>query len=121
MGSSECQVFALSKELQFYIFGKYFPLFGGLHIQQSLIIHSQVIGESDLMERLNLHKVSTIGLSAVVDVNNIKRATYYIQVTSSALYIKLKKVAAIVSSINVPRHYWLHQKLTKQRLKCFSF
>ena len=41
------------------------------------------------MEILNLQKLSTIGLSAVVDVNSIKTATYCIQVTLSTLNINL--------------------------------
>ena len=64
---SDQPVYALTKELQLpfpEIFSKYFPLFGQLHIEQFvLVIHEQMIKGS-----------SMIGLSAVVNVNNIKRA-----------------------------------------------
>ena len=55
------------------------------------------------MEILNLQKLSTIGLSAVVDVNSIKTATYCIQVTLSTLNINLNNAC--------PYDYdWLPQK-----------
>lgn len=64
---SDQPVYALTKELQLpfpEIFSKYFPLFRQLHIEQFvLVIHEQMIKGS-----------SMIGLSAVVNVNNIKRA-----------------------------------------------
>ena len=82
-------VFALTRELQFRfskMFQNYFPLFGELHIEQSLLVlHGQLIEGSGLMEILNLQKLSTIGLSAVVNINSKKRATYCIQVTLSTL------------------------------------
>ena len=89
MDCSDQPVFALTKELQFRfpeLFQNYFPLFGGLHIKQSLLdLHGQLSKGSGSMEILNLQKLSTIGLSAVVDVNSKKRATYCIQVTLSTL------------------------------------
>ena len=53
------------------------------------------------MEILNLQKLSAIGLSAVVGVNSIKRATYCIQVTLSTLNINLN---------NACPYDWLPQK-----------
>ena len=59
---------------------------GGIHIEQSLLVlNVQLIKGSGLMEILNLQKLSTIGLSAVVNINSKKRATYCIQVTLSTL------------------------------------
>ena len=83
-------VLALTKELQFRfpkMFQNYFLfLGGGIHIEQSLLVlNVQLIKGSGLMEILNLQKLSTIGLSAVVNVNSKKRATYCIQVTLSTL------------------------------------
>ena len=50
-----------------------------------------------------------IGLSAVVDVNNIKKARKIFQVTQCALFIKLREVAS-ESEIDLP-YDWLTQKL----------
>ena len=74
------------------MFPNYFPLFGVLHIEQSLpVLHGHLIKGSGLMEILNLQKLSTFRFSAVVNVNSIKRATCCIQVTLSTLYIKLNE------------------------------
>ena len=53
----------------------YFPLFGQIHIEQCLlVIHGKMIKGSGLLEILSENKFSMVELSAVVDVNNIKRA-----------------------------------------------
>ena len=70
------------------------------------------------MEILNLQKPSIIGLSAVVDVNSIKRATYYIQVTLSTLYIKLNEATALDNLNNACPHDWLRQKSAESKM-CF--
>ena len=106
-------VFALTKELQFCfpnIFHNYFPLFGGLHIEQSLLVlHGQLIKGSGLMKILNLQKLSTIQFSAVVDVNSIKRATYCIQVTLSTFYLKLNEAIALDNLNGACPYDWLRQ------------
>ena len=106
-------VFALTKELQFCfpnIFQNYFPLFGGLHIEQSLLVlHGQLIKGSGLMKILNLQKLSTIQFSAVVDVNSIKRATYCIQVTLSTFYLKLNEAVALDNLNGACPYDWLRQ------------
>ena len=93
MGVSAQPVYALSKELQFRypdIFGDYVPLMGALHIEQPfLVIRGKQIAGSGLIEILNQHKFTTIGLSAVVDVNNIKR--YSVQITLCTLFIIRKR------------------------------
>ena len=75
---SDQPVYALTKELQLHfleIFSNYFPLFGQLHIEQCvLVIHGQMIEGSGLLEILTENKFSMIVLSAVVDLNSIKRA-----------------------------------------------
>ena len=75
---SDQPVYELTKELQLHfmeIFCNYFPLFGQIHIEQCLLlIHGKMIKGSGLLEILSEKKFSMAGLSAVVDVNNIKRA-----------------------------------------------
>ena len=89
-------------------------MFGGLYIEQSLLVlHGQLIKGSGLTEILNLQKLSTIGLSAVVDVNSIKTATYCIQVTFSTLYIKLNEATALDNLDNACSYDWLRQKLAE--------
>ena len=72
------------------------------------------------MEILNLQKLSTIGLSAVVSVNSsIKRATYCIQVTLNTFYIKLSEATAL-DNLNNPCPYdWLRQKLAENEMCSF--
>ena len=50
-----------------------------------------------------------IGLSAVVDVNNIKRARYTWQITLCALFIKLRE-ATSVNETDLSPYDWLTQK-----------
>ena len=94
---SDQPVYALTKELQFRYpdkFSKYFPVFGQLHIEQSLlVVHGQLVNGSGLLEILTQNKFSMIGLSAVVDVNNLKKARYSVQVTLCTLFTKLQEVA----------------------------
>ena len=100
------------------MFQNYFPLFGGLHIEQSLLVlHGQLIKDFGLMEILNPQKLSVIGLSAVVDVNSIKRATYCIQVTLSTFYIKLNQATAL-DNLNACPYDWLRQRSAENEM-CF--
>ena len=119
---SDQPVYALTRELQFRfskMFQNYFPLFGELHIEQSLLVlHGQLIEGSGLMEILNLQKLSTIGLSAVVHINSVKRAAYCIQVTLSTLYIKLNEATALDNLNNACSHGWLRQKSAENEI-CF--
>ena len=62
------------------------------------------------MQILNHQKLSTIGLSEVVDVNSIKRATYCIQTTLSALYMKLNEATALDYLNNACPYDCLRQK-----------
>ena len=88
-------VYALTKELQLRfpeIFSKYFPLFRQFHIEQYLlVIHGQMIKGLRLLKILNESKFSMVGLSAVVDVNNIKRARYTLQITLYSLFNQLRE------------------------------
>ena len=53
------------------------------------------------------------GLSAVVDVNNIKKVRYTFQVTLCALVIKLRE-AASVSEADLSSYDWLTHKKIKR-------
>ena len=115
---SDQPVYALTKEAQYRfptVFSEYVPLLGGLHIEQSLLsLHSELIIGSGLLEILNQLNFSTIGVSAVVDVNSIKRARYCIQVTVSALYRKLKD-ACDIDGTTLPPYEWLSLKSKKSK------
>ena len=50
------------------------------------MIHGQLIKGSGLLEVLRENQFSMIGLSSVVDVNNIKRARYTLQITLCSLF-----------------------------------
>ena len=73
---SDQHVYALTKDFQFRhpeMFSQYFPIFGQLYIEQSLlVIHGQLIKDSGLVQILTENKFSIIGLSAVIDVNSIE-------------------------------------------------
>ena len=64
---------------------------------------------SGLVKILTENKFSMIGLSAVVDVNNIKRAWYTFQIALCALFIKLHE-AASVSKTDLSPNDWLTHK-----------
>ena len=92
------------------IFSNYFPLFGQLYIEQCLlVIHGQMIKGSGLLEILTENKFSMIGLSAVVDVNNIKRARYALQITFCSLFNQLHE-AMPNSLTDLSPYNWLSQK-----------
>ena len=82
---SDQPVYALTKTLQYRCpdeFSNYFPLFGQLHIEQALlVVHGLLIKGSGLFEILTQNKFSTIGMGAAVDVTNIKRARYAVQLS----------------------------------------
>ena len=91
----DAPVYALTKEIQFRLpkeFGadKYFSLFGGLHIEQHLlIIHGEVIKGSGLQEILEKNKFSILGTGTAVNANHIKQARYCLQVIICVIYGKL--------------------------------
>ena len=102
-------VYTLTKELQFRhpeIFSHCFPIFGQLHIEQSLlVIHGQLIKGSGVAQILTENKFSLLGLSAVADV----KAKYTLQITLCALYIKLSE-AASVGETDFSPYDWLTEK-----------
>ena len=110
-------VFALTKEVQWRYPEKfsdvqYFSILGGLHIEQSLlVVHGEVVSGSGLAEILENNDLSLIGTStAILDVNNIKRSRYCLQVSLCAIYKKLKE-AHIGSNSPLPIFEWLEQRI----------
>ena len=95
--TSDCPIYALTKEAIYrfpHKFSDYVAMFGGLHIEQCLlVVHGQLIENSGLKEILDTCSLATIGTGAVVDVNHIKRARYCLQVSLCSLYRKLVNAA----------------------------
>ena len=110
---SDCPVYALTKEAQYRFpnqFTDSFAMFGGLHIEQCLlVIHGQFVQDSGLKDILGTCSLATIGVGAVVDVNQIKRARYCVQVTLCALYRKLVDAAKKEDTALTPIQ-WLNNK-----------
>ena len=98
-------VYALTKMLQYLVpdeFANYFALFGQLHIEQALLsIHGLLIKGSGLFDILTQNKFSTIGMRSVVDVNNIKRARYAVQVSLCSLF-KMPEEGAAENMSDLP-------------------
>ena len=110
---SDCPVSAVTKETQFRFpahFSNYFAMFRGLHIEQCLLFtHGQFIEGSILREILEVYSLATIGVGAVVDFNQIKRARYYVQVTLCCLYrILVDAVRTDGSTLDLWK--WLEEK-----------
>ena len=74
-----------------------------------MVIQGELIGGSRLVQILTENKFPLLRLSAVVDVNNVKRARYTSQITLCALYIKLRE-AVSVSETDLPPYDWLTKK-----------
>ena len=123
---SDQPIYALSKINQwlFPIFNmpEYFPLFGGLHIEQAILIaHGKLIAGSGLEELFEDMELETVGLkTATLDVNHIHKSRYAIQLSSVAINTCLKRTleksmsesqilewANEVSKSNLMFKYWL--------------
>ena len=111
------QVYALIKTIQWMYpetlsFGQYFSILGGLHNEQSaLAMHGEINKCNGLEKILSSNDLSFNGTLALVDVNDIKRAHYCLQVASCAVFRKLKD-AYVQSSSVLPifdwlEHYWI--------------
>ena len=122
---SDQHVFALSKEIQLrhpsvFGSGKYVCLLGDLHIEQSLLgMHGDIIKGSGLETIMASSNLSTIGVSTIVDVNDIKRSRYCLQVAVVAIYKRLK-VAHLHSNSQLSPFEWLH-KMSKTSQMCFDW
>ena len=70
---------------------KYLCLSGSLHTETLLLMNSdQVIKGSGLDEIVSIYDLSIDGSDSLVTVNDIKRATYCLQVDAHVIYSKLK-------------------------------
>ena len=93
---SDQPIYALSKINQWlfpkFSLPKYLPLFGGLHIEKTLLVaHGKLIAGSGLEELLGDMEMDTTGLkTASLDVNHIHKGNYAIQLSSVAIYTCLK-------------------------------
>ena len=118
-------VYALTKTIQWMYpetlgSGKFLSILGGIHIEQSaLFMHGEIIKSSGLEKILSSNDLSIIGTSAVVDVNDIKRAFYCFQVAACAVFRKLKD-AYIQSNYLLPFLDWLEHR-SKESEICFSW
>ena len=76
---------------------------GALHIEKVFLVsHGQLIKGSGLCVTFKVNKFTLLGTSAVLDVGDIKRARYCIEVTLCALYQKLKDAVTSASSPMTP-------------------
>ena len=108
---SDQPVYALSKEIQWrfndqFGRGKYFVMFGALHIEKSLlVIHADIIKGSDLRQILKENELSVIGTDAIVNVNDIKKARYCLQVIEfheeSDMHLVVTKGDSILTNSHV--------------------
>ena len=94
---SDQPVYALSKICQWFYpakfgFPMYFPMLGALHIEKALlIVHSKLIGGTDVDAIIGDNRINIIGLqNAVLDVNHIYISRYSLKLCSAALYACLK-------------------------------
>ena len=112
---SDQPVFANSKEVQLrdpeaFGPGKYVCLLGDLHIEQALqTLHGCLIKGSGLDGVLSRSDISTSGTSTIVDVNDLKRTRYCIQVSAGSTYMLLKD-AHTKSGSQLGTFEWLDEK-----------
>ena len=112
---SDQPVYAMSRQLQQYFPeefgpGKYFPMFGGLHIEKLLLeIHGQLIDGSGLSELIDVSNVSISGGGNVlVNVPQITSARYLLQVCLCAEFKSLQDVY-IDSQSSLDIQQWMEE------------
>ena len=71
----------------------------------------------EILEILETNELSIIGTSAVVDVNDIKRALYCLQVSACAIYMKLND-AYKFSGSTLSLTQWLEKMLRNIIMVC---
>ena len=86
-------IFALTKILiwRYDCFKNYFCLFGGLHVEKSLLVmHGEFVSGSGLLKLLGISNLSVCSLQTVASaVSDIKGAHYALQVSACVIYKKL--------------------------------
>ena len=109
---SDQPIYALSKIIQWeFAFPKYFALFGALHIEKQLLIaNGHLVAVTGLDEILGDTSVDTASLQTVtVDVNQIHKARYSVQLSVVSIYASLKE--AEKASISVLLLYsWAEER-----------
>ena len=112
---SDQPIYALSKIIQWeypeFAFPKYFALFGALHIEKELLIaNGHLVAVTGLDEILGDTSVDTASLQTVtVDVNQIHKARYSVQLSVVSIYASLKE--AEKASISVLLLYsWAEER-----------
>ena len=119
---SDQPVYALTKEVQWKypeLFQNYFPVMGALHIEQIFLkCHGQLIVGSGLADILQANKFSFLGTSTIVDVNDIKRARYCVQVALCSLYLILKDAVKQDKSCTLAPMEWLKSRINESEM-CF--
>ena len=121
--ASDQPVYALSKEVQIgynETFGtdKYVCMLGDLHMEHTaLLVHGDLIRGSGLDSQFANTKLSTEGTSAIVDVNDIKRSRYCLQVSEVVIYNLLKK-AYLSSGSKLSILEWLDEEAKTSQM-CF--
>lgn len=98
VGCSDQPLYAIKKKLQWnhldlFPESDYFPIMGGLHIEMQLLkLNGQLVKGTGLDTIIDQAGFSYIGLkTAIVDVNDIKKARHTVQIVVSCLYKKLKE------------------------------
>lgn len=121
--ASDQPVYALSKEVQIgynETFGtdKYVCMLGDLHMEHTaLLVHGDLIRGSGLDSQFVNTKLSTEGTSTIVDVNDIKRSRYCLQVSVVVIYNLLKK-AYLSSGSKLSILEWLDEEAKTSQM-CF--
>ena len=110
-------IFALTKQIQWRHPDKsknYFFLFGGLHIEKSLLLmHSDFIEGSGLPQLLGIRNLSICNLqTTVLSVTDITGARYALQVSACAIYNQLSS-AHLSSESSLSIFDWLIEKSKK--------
>ena len=73
---------------------------------------------SGLKEILDANNLSVVGINAIKNVNDIKKARYCLQVSVCAIYRKLKE-AHLESNSILPVMDWLKKVCVNQSERCF--
>ena len=92
----------------------------GLHIEHSLLrIHVEIIAGSGLAEILEVNNLSLVGAStATLDVSEIKRSRYCLQVSLCTIYSKLKD-ANRNSNSSLTILEWLDELCVNSEMCCY--
>ena len=93
-------------------------MFGALHIEKILLVlHGDIIRGSGLLEILQANELSVIGVDAIVNVNDIKKARYCLHVTLCAVFQKLREAHEESESMLLPLD-WLSKVRKSESEMC---